>query len=268
MPHFCVAPWISCFRWDALLEVSPPHSAETHPSRLWVQSGVHLSECRGSKHPQRQTWGKGECSPRPYRPEVNVTLRRRLVCDGAQCQKWNICDMWYPTGGKERPWHLDQEEQRDPSDQSRVQHQETSHWWPGRGSHPRVASIGCLTGSLQSLTPPSRSSRTGRFLINLSEQQDTKRNRHIVTLSRLHVRSLTWFLSSFPLLPSSALRLTALAGQSLPVSILSVHRLWLTLFLLSAPFNPPATFSSCHWSFVYIVFHLCLWIYEVLNQIQ
>lgn len=26
---------------------------------------------------------KGECSSRPYRPEVNVTLRRSLVCDGA-----------------------------------------------------------------------------------------------------------------------------------------------------------------------------------------
>lgn len=112
-------------------------------------------------------------------------------------QKWYICDN--PTGGEERPWHLDQEEQCDSSDQSWVQHQETSHWWPGRGSHPRAASIGCLTGSLQSLTPPPRSSWTGRFLINkyyLSLFMD-------VNLSEQHsLGSLPLFLCCLPLLCS------------------------------------------------------------------
>lgn len=49
-----------CFRWDALPEVSSPHGAEAHSSRLWVQSGVHLSECGGSEYSQRQTRGNSK----------------------------------------------------------------------------------------------------------------------------------------------------------------------------------------------------------------
>lgn len=73
----------------------------------------------------------------------------------------------YLTGGEERSRLLDQEEQCDSSDQPWVKYQETPHRWPGRGSHPRAASLGRLNGSLQSFPPSSGSGRTGRFLINL-----------------------------------------------------------------------------------------------------
>lgn len=57
-PHlFKFFLWITSSRWDALSEVSPPHCAKAHTGCLWLQSGVHLSECGGGEHPQRQTRG-------------------------------------------------------------------------------------------------------------------------------------------------------------------------------------------------------------------
>ncbi|CAF96278.1 unnamed protein product [Tetraodon nigroviridis] len=65
-------------------------------------------------------------------------------------------------GGEKRSGHLAEEEQRDSSDQPRVEHQEAAHRRAGRASHPGAASIGCLSGSLQPLALVSGSERTGR----------------------------------------------------------------------------------------------------------
>lgn len=57
-------------------------------------------------------------------------------------------------GCEEGSRDVDQEEQRDSSDQPRVQHQETPHRRSGRGRLLRAASICVLAVSLQPLTHP------------------------------------------------------------------------------------------------------------------
>lgn len=47
----CVCVYIA-FRWDAVPEVSPAHSPEADPGRLWLQSRVHLAKRGGGEHPQ------------------------------------------------------------------------------------------------------------------------------------------------------------------------------------------------------------------------
>lgn len=91
-----------------------------------------------------------------------------------------------------------------------------------------------------------------------SRHHETQKKKHFLHLFpfwqpvyRLHVCSLTCFMSSFALLPSPLLQLTALAGQSLPVSIGSVLvSLSVSLFF----FYLISALSSCRCIFFYIVF--------------
>lgn len=78
-------------RWDALPQVSSPHRAQAHAGCLWMQSGVHIFECGGSEHTQRQARGNEVSACRafilPHLEVLQYCSMFILMCH--PCRRWS-----------------------------------------------------------------------------------------------------------------------------------------------------------------------------------